>query len=266
MSVFHNLSRPTLISLADALSQGRLAVPYYAASLTGIVPVAWRQEIASELQSMSQMGFTNTHIAYTLRLLAQERALSQSTRDSVELVWTGEEVVGSESRDTSVVVRELFVRAKSSVLISSFAIDKGAKARELFQVLAQRMDADPKLNVRMFLNIKRNYGDKQPESAILREFATSFRREVWSGQRLPEVFYDPRALDIGTGAKACLHAKCVVVDEERLFVTSANFTEAAHERNIEAGVLIADTVAAKAMRSQFETLVARGVLKKAPGI
>ncbi|BDA75995.1 hypothetical protein CAL7716_101610 (plasmid) [Calothrix sp. PCC 7716] len=75
-----------------------------------------------------------------------------------------------------------------------------------------------------------------------------------------------RTLKIGTGAKACLHAKCVVVDEERLFVTSANFTEAAHERNIEAGVLIADTVAAKAMRAQFETLVTRGVLRKAPGI
>jgi phosphatidylserine/phosphatidylglycerophosphate/cardiolipin synthase-like enzyme len=45
-----------------------------------------------------------------------------------------------------------------------------------------------------------------------------------------------------------------VVDEERLFVTSANFTEAAHERNIEAGVLIADPVAAKAMRSALRSV------------
>jgi phosphatidylserine/phosphatidylglycerophosphate/cardiolipin synthase-like enzyme len=56
------------------------------------------------------------------------------------------------------------------------------------------------------------------------------------------------------------------VDEERLFVTSANFTEAAHERNIEAGVLIADPVAAKAMRSQFESLVDRKILRRVPGL
>jgi phosphatidylserine/phosphatidylglycerophosphate/cardiolipin synthase-like enzyme len=101
---------------------------------------------------------------------------------------------------------------------------------------------------------------------ILREFAETFRKEVWPGARLPEVFYDPRSLSTETGPKTCLHAKCVVVDEERLFVTSANFTEAAHERNIEAGVLIADPVAAKAMRSQFEALVDRKILRRVPGL
>jgi len=53
---------------------------------------------------------------------------------------------------------------------------------------------------------------------------------------------------------------------ERLLVTSANFTEAAHERNIEAGVLLADLVAARAMRTQFETLVAKNILRRVPGL
>jgi phosphatidylserine/phosphatidylglycerophosphate/cardiolipin synthase-like enzyme len=52
------------------------------------------------------------------------------------------------------------------------------------------------------------------------------------------------------------------VDEERLFITSANFTEAAHERNIEAGVLLVDRVAAKAMQKQFERLVEKGLFQK----
>lgn len=52
------------------------------------------------------------------------------------------------------------------------------------------------------------------------------------------------------------------LDEERLFITSANFTEAAHERNIEAGVLLVDRVAAKAMQKQFERLVEKGLFQK----
>jgi phosphatidylserine/phosphatidylglycerophosphate/cardiolipin synthase-like enzyme len=267
MSILHQLSRPALIGLAAAaLETGRLVAPYYAASLTGIVPAAMRNSIATELQSLQQMGMTATHIVYTLRLLAQERKLSQSNRDSVELVWSGEEVVGSSSRDTSVVVRELFNTAQSSILISSFAVDKGEKARGLFGTLAERMDINPNLSVRMFLNVKRPHNSQQPDSIILREFATTFRQEIWFGERLPSVFYDPRSLAMGGIAKACLHAKCVVVDEERLLVTSANFTEAAHKRNIEAGVLITDPIAAKAMVSQFETLVTRNILIKVPGI
>jgi len=80
------------------------------------------------------------------------------------------------------------------------------------------------------------------------------------------VFHDPRALELSTNANAYLHAKCVVVDEERAFTTSANFTEAAHQRNIEAGVLISNQVAARVIRSQFEMFVTRKILQRVPGL
>ena len=56
--------------------------------------------------------------------------------------------------------------------------------------------------------------------------------------RLPELYHDPRALSETTQARASLHAKCVIVDGRIAVITSANFTEAAHTKNIEAGVLI----------------------------
>jgi phosphatidylserine/phosphatidylglycerophosphate/cardiolipin synthase-like enzyme len=37
-----------------------------------------------------------------------------------------------------------------------------------------------------------------------------------------------------------LHAKAVVADDEAVFVTSANLTEAAFDRNIELGLLVLD--------------------------
>lgn len=263
---FLKLSRPALINLATALETGRLCPPFFLSHVTNYVPAALSGEVADELNRLTDKGLHPEHLAYTLHLLAAERITSQEIRDRVDIVWTGEEVVGSQSRSTSVVVRELFSTAKKSVLISSFALDKGEKARRLFQLLAQRMDTNSKLQVRMFLNVQRPHNSEVADTILLREFTNTFRRDIWQGQRLPEVFYYPRSLAFGTESKACLHAKCVVVDDERVLVTSANFTEAAHERNIEAGVLLTDPVAARTMRSQFETLVFNNTLRRLPGI
>ena len=60
--------------------------------------------------------------------------------------------------------------------------------------------------------------------------------------------------------------KCIVIDEDRALITSANFTEAAHERNIEAGTVITDTILARSLRGQFDTLVDHGALKRVPGL
>ncbi len=262
MSTLLKLSRPALVGLAAALETGRLHSPYSMPTLANHVPKGLCREVMDELNRMSAMGVSPAHIAYTLNLLAAERAAVQQMHDRVELAWTGQEITGSLSRDTAVVVRELFNTAKRSVLISSYAIDRGEKARALFEGLANRMDNYPSLRVRMFLNVQRPYGNDEPETVLLKRFTDIFRRDIWVGNRLPEVFYDPRALEKGTDTKACLHAKCVVVDEERLLITSANFTEAAHERNLEAGVLLADLAVAKAVCSQFENLIARSKLKQ----
>lgn len=266
MNSFLNLSRPALINLAVALESSRLSPPFSISNVANYIPAALNRDIVDELNRLSVIGIHSEHIAYTLRLLAEERSTSQAVSDRVDLVWTGPEIAGSQSRDTGVVVRELFSTAKTSVLISSFAIDKGHKARELFSALAERMDLNPELNVRMFLNVNRLHNSEVPTSTLLREFASTFRQDIWPGKRLPEVFHDPRSLTVGVESKACLHAKCVVVDKERVLVTSANFTEAAHERNIEAGVLLNDPVTAQALQMQFESLVTRNILCRINGI
>lgn len=264
MSCFHQLSYPSLLNLAKALENGRLTIPFYSVNLISYVPSDLSHQVAVELEKLCSVGMTEAHIAYWLRLLTEERLASQNISDRVDLVWTGYELPGAECRDTSVVVKELFKSAQSSVLIASYAIDRGRKAQDLFQVLASRLDNYPALQVRMFLNVQRPYKNEDSEVLLLKEFARIFKNEIWPGQRLPEVFYYPRSLSTEIGPKACLHAKCVVVDEERLLITSANFTEAAHERNIEAGVLVTDPLAARSIRSQFETLVTKNIFRRIP--
>ena len=93
-------------------------------------------------------------------------------------------------------------------------------------------------------------------------FVGWFRKEIWPWEPVPEVYYDPRSLLAMGEDSACLHAKCVVVDDARAFVTSANLTEAAQGRNIEAGVLLDDPVFARALRTQFESLIDRGYVRR----
>jgi phosphatidylserine/phosphatidylglycerophosphate/cardiolipin synthase-like enzyme len=60
--------------------------------------------------------------------------------------------------------------------------------------------------------------------------------------------------------RACLHAKCIVVDGEAVFISSANFTEAAQERNIEVGLLVKSCRLAEQLVLHFDTLLAANLL------
>jgi len=67
-------------------------------------------------------------------------------------------------------------------------------------------------------------------------------------------------LDIRREKRASLHAKCVVVDNAISFVSSANFTEAAQERNIEVGLLIRSAPLAARLERHFTALISQGLL------
>lgn len=266
MSVLRRLGRPNMVGLAAALAGERVAPPFRRSQLRGHVPDDLLDGVLDELQDLSARGMTPPHVARMLHLLAEERAAAQAVADRVELVWSGTEVLTATSRDTAVVVQELFREARESVLIASYALDTGSKAKELFGTLAGRMGAEPGLRVRLFVNIHRKQRDNTADAVLLREFADTFQHDLWPGNRLPETFYDPRSLAIDGKTRACLHAKCIVVDDHRVLITSANFTEAAHKRNIEAGTVIADSILARALRAQFDTLVEHAALRRVPGL
>jgi phosphatidylserine/phosphatidylglycerophosphate/cardiolipin synthase-like enzyme len=155
----------------------------------------------------------------------------------------------------------LFAQAESSVLVAGYAVYQGQR---VFQALADRMQQVPALRVRMFLDIQRPYGDTTMAALLVRRFAERFRTEQWPADRpLPDVYYDPRSLDVDMERRACLHAKCVVVDRQHAYVSSANFTEAAQERNIEVGVLVRSRRLAEQLTNHFEWLLAAGFLEEA---
>ncbi len=227
-----DLSPACLEQLASALETGALSPPFPAFALARHVGDGRAEAVADALCHAAAGGVDPTGLAFALRLLANERVRLAQAEERVHLVWTGPEAAASASRDTSVVVQELFASARTSVLVAGFVAVQG---KTLFEPLSARLAEHPELIVRMFFNVGRPYGDTSDDSEILRRFAERFREEHWPWESPPAVFYDPRALSRESGPRSVLHAKCVVVDDERALVTSANFTEAAQERNIEAG-------------------------------
>ena len=254
MSAFSALSIEALRALATAYESGRL-VDGSPLALAAHLPSTDAREVGDEIDRLFKSGMRLTHVSYLLRTLVADRERSGSQGPSVDLVWTGPEGNESWSRDTGVVIRELFVSARESVLVVGFAIHRG---REIFQLLSERMEEIPTLKVQMFLNVARALRDTTRSDQLLLRFASDFKRQHWPGKRLPEIYYDPRSLAIDEATRTSLHAKCVVVDGARSLVTSANFTEAAQRRNIEVGVLVHDEPFARSLIDQFQGLVCTG--------
>ena len=99
------------------------------------------------------------------------------------------------------------------------------------------------------------------EADLVSRRREEFFRYNWPWQRKPEIYYDPRAVNGNNSEKAVLHAKCIVRDCEDLYIGSANFSEAAHSRNIEAGVLIKSVDLAKKLERHFLGLIEADLVK-----
>lgn len=249
------LSTPQLSALASAAERGALESPIEIA-LGAYCPAALRKTLGAELELAAREGLRGKALALLLRTLAQDRQCREAETPRADLVWTGPELPGDHSRDTRIVVHELFRKARTSVLVSTFALYDG---KALFEPLHETWERYPEMNVRLFVDIHR--GDNGHTSdQMLARFRQDFRTFHWPWERVPEVYYDPRSLAPNLADRACLHAKCVVVDEREVFLTSANLTEAAQQRNIEAGVLITSDALAQKLLDQFAMLLSRNRL------
>lgn len=251
----YELSDFELCSLAGALKSGRLTSPFSGMSVSRWVGSHSAETIRERLIDLERQGMLADHIAILVEAVKGSRSTRRESVLAVQFVWTGPEVGVADSRDTAVVVRELFSQARETVMIVGFAVFQG---RHVFRLLAEQMAIIPTLRVRLYLDVRRNFPDTASSEEVLSRFGRKFIEQDWpTGFPIPEIFYDPRSLDIDATKRSSLHAKCVVVDRRIALVTSANFTEAAQERNIEAGVLVESERFAGRLVDQFEGLVAQ---------
>jgi phosphatidylserine/phosphatidylglycerophosphate/cardiolipin synthase-like enzyme len=251
--VLLSLPPSDLRTLASSIRSGRLSAPYSASNVARFVGGPIAASVSMSLQAMADLEMPSNAAAYSLELLAAAQSEHPVIGEMVDLVTTGPQVAGNANRDTSVVVSELFRKAEATVMVAGYAVYQGQR---VFHSLAERMAERPTLKVRMFLDVQRRPGDTTASPELVRRFAHRFRTVEWpAGKPLPEIYYDPRALSPQRIDRAVLHAKCVVIDDQDVFVSSANFTEAAQERNVEVGLLLHSVAVAERLTRFFDALL-----------
>jgi phosphatidylserine/phosphatidylglycerophosphate/cardiolipin synthase-like enzyme len=238
---------PTLEHLLRLLSSGALRAPLTETALQA-------QGLGGHWSGLSWLaGLDRAALVAVFQAAIAERSSRQKSR--TELVWTGPETRVSAARDTAVVVRELFSKAKQSVLVAGFAFTDG---KDIFAPLHEAMRTRG-VAARLFLHLNDRGGCSPDESACLG--IGRFLQENWPfGDPVPAIYYDPRT--VMPGSSINLHAKCVVVDDRFALIGSANFTHNAQARNIEVGVLIDNPVFAQDLVRQWLGLVEAGLVKE----
>lgn len=243
--------------LVNALKTELLTAPYEEAAVrSALGGYSAAVDIRDALKRLNDRGVPGPSVAFALE--AASHAVAGTRRP--DLVWSGPEVPGLHARDTRRVYEELVGSAERSIWISTYAYYDGPRA---FKSLAARMQAIPQLQVRLLLNIQRRPGETTPLEELVVRFAERLWMHDWPGSREPAVFYDPRSLETHAPG-GILHAKAVIADDKAAFVTSANLTEAAFDRNIEVGVLSRDPALAASLARHFGTLIERGLLLPLP--
>jgi hypothetical protein len=228
-----DIALPDLEALLQLIERGRIRFPITETGLAshGIGHMAEPLSLAGLLESDT--------LKPVLRIAIAERRYRPVPR--VDLVWAGPEAHVSILRDTLIVVRELFENARKSVLIGGYAFDHG---EDIFAPLHRAMK------------------ERAVETTVFVNRVEGFLKKNWPfGEPLPEIYSDPRTADEHNYVS--LHAKCIVVDEAKSLVTSANFTDRGQTRNIEMGVLIDDPGLARRLVQQWRGLIESGLVVRA---
>jgi hypothetical protein len=242
------VSLADLRALAHALDKGRLACPLGRAALLA----AGLGHLTDDLAVLD--GLDRAAAGAVLEATIAERELRPGPR--LELVWTGPEAPVSTARDTAVVVRQLFAEARRAVLVAGFSFDHG---EDILRPLHAAM-RDRGVEATLFLDLPCAAPGADP-GAVAAAAIDAFLARNWPfGDPRPLIYYDPRT--VAPGARASLHAKCVVVDGQRTLITSANFTDRGQTRNLEAGVLIDDEGFAIGLARQWRSLIEAGLVAR----
>ena len=181
-------------------------------------------------------------------LLGASHAYHAATAEQgAELVWTGPSSELVAMRKTEQALLQVIQGADRKLFLTSFVAYSLASIMEALTAAAERGVA-----VSMLLESSDQHGGSVSNDGIgeMRNALPTAQVYFW-GER-PEEF---------AGGK--VHAKVAAADERLCFISSANLTGHAMERNMEAGVLIAGGSIPRNLHRHLEALAATRVIARA---
>ena len=208
-----------------------------------------RKKLAALLNAAHDAGVSSDSVVLALEAAFQSHR-HWRTSQSLEIVWTGPSPAHSTLRRTDQALLEVVRSAQQELWIVSFA---AYRVRVVVDALKQAIHRGVQVSLVLESTQASEGRYSGDQISILKsELENKARILIWPT--------DQREVS-QSGHRGMLHAKCAVADHSRLFVSSANLTEAAMSLNIELGVLAKSVSHAAIVQQQLQWLVENQVLK-----
>ncbi|MCK6498050.1 MAG: DISARM system phospholipase D-like protein DrmC [Nitrospira sp.] len=172
------------------------------------------------------------------------------TRGALELVWTGPKTGLIPTRQTEQVMLEVIDSAKSDLFLMTYVFYKASSIVEALNAAIRR-------NVKVCVLLE----SSSAHGGTVRGDSVKFISEAVPGAAIYVWRPTAGAAEVEPQT-AAVHAKCAVADRRIAFVTSANLTSAALERNMELGLLIRGGSEPDRLQSHLEALVTTKVVER----
>jgi phosphatidylserine/phosphatidylglycerophosphate/cardiolipin synthase-like enzyme len=182
-----------------------------------------------------------------LMLLAASHAFTKAVnRQSTELVWTGPTTPFVSARRTEQALLQVINAATYSLFITSFVTyDVSTIVRALNEA------AKRGVLISMLLELAQAQGGNVSINGIERMRALVPLARLFAWHDKDESFHE-----------GSVHAKVAVADTRLCFITSANLTGYAMEKNMEAGVLISGGDIPRMLNKHLQSLVDTRVISQ----
>ncbi len=205
-------------------------------------PIA-RETLEQLIQAWRLSGISSDMLAGLLigGSYARRGALSEG---GAELVWTGPTTPFMATRRTDQVLLDLIRSANSELFFVSFvAYDVPSIAEAIRDALKRRVE------VRMLLESSEENGGtlSMDPIALMKSTIPGMQMYSWCERQ-------------GEHSGGKVHAKICVADGRDAFITSANLTGHALEKNMEAGVLIKGGDVPRSLRAHLHALIEIGTI------
>jgi phosphatidylserine/phosphatidylglycerophosphate/cardiolipin synthase-like enzyme len=174
-------------------------------------------------------------------------ARQQAQREnSVELVWTGPTTPFVATRRTEQVLLDLIGHARSDLFLVSFVAYDVSSVVDALNAASTRG-----IDIRILLETSTSHGGSLSVDPIatMRHCVPSAALYVWTDRPAPF-------------AEGRVHAKVAVADGNSAFLTSANLTGHALEKNMEAGVVISGGHVPVGLRAHLHALIETKVIRR----
>lgn len=193
-------------------------------------------------------SITPEEVAAAFKAAAQATILMGS-RGAVDLVWTGPRTQLIPTRQTEQVLLEVISTAKSDLFLVTYVFYKASSITTALNEAVGRG-----VGVSILLESSKEHGGTVRGDGVkaIRDAIPKSSIYVWDA-----------ASRKGHGdlASVAVHAKCAVADKTLAFITSANLTTAALERNMELGVLIRGGTVPDQLGRHLDALVTTKVIR-----